>query len=187
MVKHRKIQALRRANRSRSDMKRAKRKFRRRTLKSGLLAKRRRAISKTRLERGLRVLSDSNDLKTAARAIRVTPEKFKRAARRKRVIHKIGRRWRIARRLSRRMPVFTNGKQLAITVRAKSASLTGRYMSAVGKFLRTNDPSVLAEFAERSVKDVSGKIHPFETNPNTLYRLSSAGSEPFEAIYKIVL
>ena len=76
---------------------------------------------------------------------------------------------------------------MAITVRSRNASLIGRYNSAVGQFLRTNNPDVLAEFGGRAVKDINGKTHPFETNPNTLYRLSSAGTEPFEEIYRIVL
>ncbi|MGA8611668.1 MAG: hypothetical protein WB760_08090 [Xanthobacteraceae bacterium] len=60
-------------------------------------------------------------------------------------------------------------------------------MSAVGQFLKTNDPKFLAEFKGTSVKDASGKVHQFEADPNTLYRLSSAGGEPFEEIYRIVI
>jgi hypothetical protein len=85
------------------------------------------------------------------------------------------------------MPIFSGGKSLAITVTSKSASLIGRYMSAVGQFLKTNNPEFLAEFKDRSVKDASGKLHQFETNPNALYRLASAGGEPFEDIYRIVI
>ena len=85
------------------------------------------------------------------------------------------------------MPIFSGGKQLAITVRTRSASLIGRYMSAVRQFLRTNDPKYLADFKGRRVKDVKGKVYEFETAPNVLYRLSSAGGEPFEEIYRIVL
>jgi len=60
-------------------------------------------------------------------------------------------------------------------------------MAAVGQFLKTNDPKYLAEFKGRSVKDVKGSIFQFETDPNVLYRLSSAGNEPFEEIYRIVI
>lgn len=148
---------------------------------------RRRKINDTRLERGLRVLSETKDIKTAARAIRVSPERFKLAAKRKATIRKQKGFWIVVRRLPRRLPIFTNGKQLAITVRSKSASLIGRYMAAVGQFLKTNDPKFLAEFRDRSVKDARGKTYEFETNPNALYQLSSAGNEPFEEIYRIVI
>jgi hypothetical protein len=60
-------------------------------------------------------------------------------------------------------------------------------MSAVGQFLKTNDAKFLAEFKDLSVKDVNGKAYQFETDPNVLYRLLSAGGEPFEEMYRIVI
>src|SRR5579872_3540344 len=152
-----------------------------------VLERRRPGISAARLERGLGVLSDTKDIKVAARSIRVSPERFKQAAKRKAAIRKLADRWSVVKRLPRHMPIFSAGRQIAIKVRGKSASLIGRYMSAVGQFLKTNDPKFLAEFKGRSVKDVRGKVHQFETDPNVLYRLSSAGGEPFEEIYRIVL
>ena len=85
------------------------------------------------------------------------------------------------------MPIFTNGRLLAITVNSSNATRIARYMSAVGQFLQTNNLKDLAEFSGRNVKDVRGKVFPFETNPNALYRLSLAGGEPFEELYQIVL
>jgi hypothetical protein len=153
-----------------------------------LIRKRRQALgSVAKLERGLKVLSQTGDVSTASRAIRISPEKFKRAAQRKGLIRKRKGRWMVVAALPRRMAIFTDGKQLAITVRSKTASLIGKYNSAVGQFLRTNNPAVLAKFKGRAVKDTRGKIYPFETNPNALYRLSSAGGEPFEDVYRIVL
>lgn len=166
--------------------KRFPRKARKRAKRSGLTIKRRR-ISNARLERGLLVLQDTGDIHTAARAIRVPAETFEKATKRKGLIRKRNGRWKVVAGLPRRVAIFTGGKQLAITVRSRTASLIGKYNSAVGQFLRTNNPDVLAEFAGRAVKDVHGKTYPFETNPNLLYRLSSAGGEPFEDIYRIVL
>lgn len=114
--------------------------------------RRKQRISDARLERGLRVLSDTRDIATAARAIRVSPARFKRFAKRKGTIRKQGRQWSVTRRLPRKVPIFTGGRQLALTVRSKSASLIGRYMSAVGRFLETNDLKFLTEFTGRSVK-----------------------------------
>ncbi len=151
------------------------------------IKKRRSGIGDARLERGLRVLSETKDINAAARAIHVSIERFKRAAKRKNTIRRRQRNWTVVRSLPRKMPIFSGGKQLAITVRTRSASLIGRYMSAVRQFLRTNDPKYLADFRGRGVKDVNGKVHEFETDPNVLYRLSSAGGEPFEEIYRIVL
>ena len=148
---------------------------------------RRLGISNPRLERALRVYSRTKDINAAARSIRVSVDRLKRAAIRKVATRKRRRTLAMVRRLPRKMPVFTNGKIVAVTVKSRSASLIGRYMSAVAQFLKTNDPKFLTEFTGRNVKDVSGKIHEFETNPNVLYRLSSAGNEPFEDIYRIVI
>ena len=145
------------------------------------------SISDARIERALRVYSDTKDLTAAARSIHVSPKRFRRALEKRFKTKSQARLWAASRRLPRTMPIFSGGKHLAITVRARSASLIGEYMSAVGQFLRTNDQKVLAEFNGRGVKDTNGKIHPFETNPNMLYRLSSASGEPFEEIYRIVV
>jgi hypothetical protein len=152
-----------------------------------LTKKRRPGVSDARLERGLQVLAETKDIKTAARSIRVSAERFERAAKRKAAIQKRKGFWTVVRRLPRKMPIFSGGRQLAITVKSNSASLIGRYMLAVRQFLRSNDPNFLDEFKGRSVKDTRGKVYPFETDPNVLYRLSSAGNEPFEDIYRIVI
>ena len=84
--------------------------------------------------------------------------------------------------------IFSEGKSLTIMVGDLSAaSLAGKYMSAVGRFLETNDLSALAPFVGRSVVDLSGKEHPLETRPNVLYRLAAAGEHTFEQVYKIVI
>jgi hypothetical protein len=69
----------------------------------------------------------------------------------------------------------------------ESASKVGHFMSAVGRFLETNDRSVLETFIGQSVRDISGKEHSLETRPNVLYRLSSTGEQTFEQVYRIVI
>jgi hypothetical protein len=149
--------------------------------------KRQPQISDARLERGLRVLSATNDIAAAARSIHVSIERFKRAARTKNAIRKVKGQWTVARRFSRQIPIFSDGKLLSLTVSSKSAKFAGEFMFAAGQFFKTNDPQHLAGFKGRGVKDTSGKFHEFETDPNTLYRLSSAGGEPFEEFYRIIL
>ena len=126
--------------------------------KSGLIVRSpRKPLSDARLQRALGVLSETKDVKTAARSIRVSVQRFQRTAKRKGTIRKIGGQWKVARRLPRKMPIFSGGRQLAITVNSKSASLIGRYMAAVGQFLKTNDPKVLAEFKGRRHQRRSGQ------------------------------
>lgn len=148
---------------------------------------RKRTVSTRQLERALGVLRQTKDLATAARSIRVSPERFRNAAQRKKAIAKRGKAWRVVARLPRQMPLFSKEKLIVVQVRSRAASKIGRYMAAVGQFLISNDPSPLADFRGGAVKDAAGKSHPFETRPNTLYRLSSAGGEPFEEVYRIVV
>jgi hypothetical protein len=86
------------------------------------------------------------------------------------------------------MLIYSDAKSLPITVaNVQTASAVGRFMAAVGRFLETNDRSVLTPFAGQSVRDINGREFPFETRPNVLYRLSAAGEHTFEQIYRIVI
>jgi hypothetical protein len=157
--------------------------------RDGLLIKKRRpGISDVRLQRGLIVLRKSKDIAAAAKAARTTPERFRRAALKKRTIRRLGTGWAVRRDLAFELPLFTDGKSIVVTVRTLAAArLAGRYMSAVGHFVRTNDPTFLDPFVDRSVTDTSKTKHEFETRPNVLYRLTLSESETFEQVYRIVV
>ncbi|WP_156807872.1 hypothetical protein [Henriciella marina] len=62
-----------------------------------------------------------------------------------------------------------------------------KFMSAVGRFLNTNDPLQLKGFQGKSVTDVSGKRHPLETSPNRLYEISAANDLDVIPLYKDVV
>jgi hypothetical protein len=134
------------------------------------------------------VLRREKSLTAAARAAKVSPERLRRYATQRDIIERQGRRWIVRHDLPRRMLLFSDGKDLRVVVGDfTSASKIGRFMSAVRHFLRTNRPAALREFVDESVTDISGKTHPFETRPNTLYRLASAHDQSFEHIYRIVV
>jgi hypothetical protein len=136
----------------------------------------------------LKSLRQDKSLTTAAREAKVSPERLRRYATEKNIIERRGRRWIVRRELPRRMLLFSDGKTLqVVVVDFASASKVGRFMAAVSAFLRTNSPAGLREFEGGSVADISGKIHPFETRPNALYRLASAHDQSFEHIYRIVI
>jgi hypothetical protein len=145
-------------------------------------------ISDERLQLALRVLRQESNLAAASRAAKLSPERLRKYAVERGLLEKEGRRWRTRADLPRRVLLFTNGKSLAITVGDfETASLVGRFMSAVGHFLETNNRSVLVPFVGQSVRDLSGREHLFETRPNVLYRLTAAGEHTFEQIYRIVI
>lgn len=154
----------------------------------GLIIKRRRkGLSEARLQRALTTLRDTRDIKAAARTARTTTTKFKREAVGRKLIKKRGKGWVVSRDLHREMSIYSEDRQVAVKLRIGSSRLAGKYMSAVGAFLRSNNVRILDDFIDRGVKDIAGKRHVFETNPNTLYRLASTTDEAFESIYRIVL
>jgi len=53
--------------------------------------------------------------------------------------------------------------------------------------MRSNDAAHLKPFISKSATDIKGNKHIFETNPNTLYRLSASGTESFEQVYRIII
>jgi len=146
------------------------------------------AIADDRLQLALKVLRQEKSLSAAAKAAKIAPERLRHFATERDIIERQGRRWVVRHQLPRRMLLFSDGKALPIIVGDfDSASKVGRFMSAVGEFLRTNKPAVLREFESVSVPDVAGKVHVFETRPNALYRLASAHDQGFEHIYRIVI
>ena len=65
-----------------------------------------------------------------------------------------------------------------------TASHLGAYMSAVGKFLASQRLPLLDAFMGDGVTDVKGRFHPFETDPEELYRLDTKGRAVFHQIYQ---
>ena len=145
-------------------------------------------VSDDRIQLALRTLRQERNFTKAAKTAKVSPERLRKYAIERGLIEKEGRRWRTRPALPRRMLIFSIGKSVVVTVADfQSASLVGRHMAAVRRFLETNNRSVLTPFVGQSVRDISGKEYPFENRPNILYRLSAGGEHTFEQIYRIVI
>ena len=145
-------------------------------------------IDDNRLQLAFRVLRQEKNFEAAAKAAKISPERLRKHAIERGLIEKSGRRWQAKASLQRQVPLYSKGQALTLIVpNEAAASDVGRFMSAVGAFLGRGDASLLAPFVDKYVRDVAGKTHPFETNPNTLYRLAAGGERSFEEIYRIVL
>ena len=83
--------------------------------------------------------------------------------------------------------VYADGEAMTLYVSSYQASRIGRFMAAVGRFLRTNDIKHLKPFLGKRTRDKGGNYYPFETDPNALYRLALSDSDSFEQIYRIVI
>ncbi len=143
--------------------------------------------SDNQLEQALRNLREGNSLKHSAKEAGVSEERFRRFVKGHKLANFVGRRWTLQDNRPRRVPMIKGNQQIAIFVPGfAEASDVGKHHNAVSRFLRTNDSSHLQGFEDRSVKDVRGKTHPFETDPSSLYRLAAKDEPVFHEIYQIV-
>lgn len=141
-----------------------------------------------KLEFGLAYMRGGDSLAEAARKIGVTSAKLRGYVAASGIAIRKRGKWHFKRdRRFRRMPLYSDGRRVVITVHnGKTASLIGSYMRAVRSFFDTEDIQLLDPFRDQSVPDVNGKRHVFETRPNILFRLDASGIEPFELVYEIV-
>jgi len=84
-------------------------------------------------------------------------------------------------RRKRNMLVPTSLGNAPVTLRgSKQASELGKYMSAVGKYLRTGNVEALARFEGKSIGG-----HPLITDPDLLSSLAQAGALTLDEIYAL--
>lgn len=146
------------------------------------------ALEDHRLQIGLRFFRKEKNFAKAAKEAGLSVERLRTEAIERGIVEKRGRRWFIKRDLPRRVPIFTSGREKTITVGDfDQASLVGKYMSAVGWFLRSNDLRYLRPYVEKAVTDIAGDSYPLETRPNVLHRLANAGVSSFVQVYRIVV
>lgn len=146
-----------------------------------------RAASSPALETALRILRATNDQGLAAKSAGVSPERFRRFLRDNKIAEREGRRWLLDDRRTREMSLISEGRNKVVRIGGfDAASRIGSHYAAVGAFFDDPDINRLTPFAGDGVTDVTGQFHPFETNPNVLYRLAHADGEGFEAIYRII-
>lgn len=143
--------------------------------------------SDPRLEAALKSMRRQETQAKAAKRAGVSVERLRRFLYDNELAERQGRQWLFSDKRIREMTGLSDGQMRRMRLRGyDEASLNGQYLNAVGKFIRTNDASHLAGFEGKSVRDAKGKLHPFETDPNTLYRLYHSGDEPFEVYYKLL-
>jgi hypothetical protein len=134
-----------------------------------------------------KALGSGTSLTQAAKAHGVSKER----ARRYIAAHGIAKfesgKWRITDARPRQVPIASKGQQKVVVVSPEEASKAGSYANAAKNFLNTNDPAFLAPWRGKSVKDIRGKKHPLETDPNELHRIAAADDPSWPDLYKIVV
>jgi hypothetical protein len=136
------------------------------------------------LEDALKLMKKGVSQKEAAKQARVSAETLRRFQKANTTSHRNGRRWTISD--ARPVPVWmaTRGKMRSVTVSHDAASDISRHWIAINHFLETNSPTHLAAFVGKGLRDSKDVFHPFETRPNVLRKLDSAGELSFIDIYR---
>jgi hypothetical protein len=134
---------------------------------------------------GLKMMKRGASLKEAARTNQISQERLRRYLRENTEATRIGKVWRILDLRRFHLPIYSRGQIVSVWLSDAEATKAGEYLSAVGRFLPTGDATLLKPYLGDGVRDVTGAFHPFETGPNTLYRLDTTGELSVPEIYKI--
>lgn len=136
------------------------------------------------LENALKLMKQGVSQRDAAKQVSVSPETLRRFQKLNTTSVKAGRRWIISDTRPVTVVMATRGKMRDVTVTHDASSDISRHWIAINLFLETNDPSHLALFVGKGLRDTSGAFHPFETRPNVLRKLDSVGELSFVDIYR---
>lgn len=140
---------------------------------------------KDKLEQALRLMRKGVSQKDAAKAFGVSAERLRRYQKQYAPkSRREGGRWVIVDERPAMVLLASRGRLETVTVSRDAASDIGRYWNAVNTFLESNDASHLAPFVGMGVRDVKGKLWPYETRPNVLRKLDSTGELSFVDIYR---
>jgi hypothetical protein len=137
-----------------------------------------------RLEKALKLMKQGATQKQAAKAAGVSAETLRRFQRQNTTSRREGRRWVISDIRPVTVLMATRGKLRDVTVTHDAASDIGRHWVAINKFLETNNPAHLEAFVGLGLRDSQARFHPFETRPNVLRKLDSAGELSFVELYR---
>ncbi len=136
------------------------------------------------LEQALKLMKQGASQREAAKHIGVSTERLRRFVAENTETKRQGRRWIILDKRSVTVLMATRGKMRDVTVTHDASSDIGRHWAAINRFLETQNVSYLSPFVGLGLRDVKGRFHPFETRPNILRKLDSAGELSFIDIYR---
>lgn len=127
----------------------------------------------------LSLMRKGRSLTAAAKETGISPPTFKRHI--GKPLQKRQGRWRVKShdRISRVMTIFSKGKRYNIESRdSRTASVIGRYNSAVGHYTQTGDAANLQKLKGVAVKDAQGRSYILETRPSKVIRILERLEEP---------
>ena len=136
------------------------------------------------LENALKLMKTGVSQKEAAKQAGVSAETLRRFQKANTTSQRQRPRWVISDIRPVSVVMATGGKMRTVTVPHDASSDISRHWIAINLFLETNNPSHLAAFVGKGLRDTSDAFHPFETRPNVLRKLDSVGELSFVDIYR---
>ncbi len=144
--------------------------------------------SDKKLETALRFMRNTGKQGLAAKRAGVSAERFRRFLYGNKLAKRKSGKWRFTDKRGREMLVLTGGEpEYLVLAGYDQAKLNGEHLAAVKTFVLSGDASLIEPFVGKSVRDLKGKLHPLETDPNELLRIANSGNEVFEEIYNLVI
>jgi hypothetical protein len=140
-----------------------------------------------RLQIALVAMRSGKSLAASAKKAGYSRKRLRRVLIETRLGRKEGRRWVLAKRGGRRMLMFSNGEAFHVAVSHRTSTEIGQYLAAVKQFFDDQDLAHLQPYKGKFITDLLGKKYEFEVQPNHLYRLDQAGSEPYEQVYQYIV
>lgn len=143
--------------------------------------------SDARIEIAVRAMNTGAPLTWAAKTAQVSPERLRRFIKQNGIGTREGRSWVMTDARPRELQIVAGSRSKVIRVRGfEEASQVARHNAAYRRALETGDFEPVFAFEGRGVRDLNGSFHPFETDPNALYRHATRDEPEFYEIYRIV-
>ena len=134
----------------------------------------------------VREMNEGASLTRAARTAHISPERLRTFIKTAGIARRKGRIWVMKDARVRRVQIISGSKSKTIHVRGfRDASAVGQHAAACRKAIETGDFKPVFAFRGKGVTDAKGRFHPFETDPNALYRHALRGEPEFYEIYQI--
>lgn len=135
----------------------------------------------------IRLMHGGASLTKAAQAVHTSPERLRAFVKDNAIAKRDGRRWTMTDDRPRRVSIIADASAKAIIVpNFTEASRTGKYHNAVRRYVNSGNPDHLREFRGKGVHDFRGNFHPFETDPNDLFRYAAKDEPEFHELYQVI-
>jgi len=139
-----------------------------------------------RMAQAVANLHRGKSLTKSASEAGVSRERLRKFIRDNKIAARRKGRWKVnVKKLIWEFALYTRGHlEFVRSNNPEDVSRAMSFMASVRYFKQSQDISALERHRGESVRDVRGKVHPFETNPNIIYRLASSVPERPDKFYR---